>query len=915
MSQTFTELQGTDTLKASRSTINTNFTSLKTNFSGTSAPFTASASTLGATYYNTSDKKTYRVVLSGSNYIWQDINTVIPTQALGDVSTAGANTTFVSKSVNKTNCIIEIPQDINLTLSSGTLTLNSGSVITKPDGTQLQTTSDLTTTDNHDGQRLVFVRSDGLSIRTNGIANCVSGSTDSLAGQAYHIWFDTANTTVNYYAADPSTVNQTLTLPIALVTVSNGAISSIDQVFNGAGYVGHHAFILPGINSLQSNGFNSDGTLKTVKRSSNALAIVELSTPPAFGTRAIGMLTAAPGSLKITYCGEVKTRSDSTLPTAWRYYYIADENRIYFSTDGTTLHGWNDVPFVLYTYDGTSVTKFEISQPARMATVEMLNTGLSKKQDTLTFDTTPTQNSTNPVTSGGVYNKIFSADVVHRDTDTTTTGYDLLTQPINTAHKLEGTGATNSPQGDSTVSNAGVSLKIGQSDSLTTWCKAFYLYGKWNNSDELWYGTRAAGSSGTPATTINWHPVVMADKANTFTGSNTFSGSVSLGDSATATTQATSDDSTKVATTAWVKTTGNGVVHTSGNETVGGNKTLTGTTTFQQTSITQYYKATGYTKGTAPTSDTYLTHRQYNDSANKGVMDEYYYIPKNTNAPRYILRFRNCSSASATSYKDVFTAGFDGTAYFYRVNDDVVTYAPTPTDTTSTSSNKIATVGWVNTVGNNVAHLSGDETIAGTKTFSSTISGSINGNAATVTNGVYTNTAQTISGDKTFSGTTTFSGSVSLGSSATATTPASATDSSTAVATTEWVTGHRCTTVPTTTSTASANAPSVVVRNYYKADTGRWFIVFSDGLIMQGGYYYPDSYISDNTSKSISFSKTFTTTNYSIVLIPKFGDHATSTSGYRCALLYKTANKKTTGFTWFNDGDNIDGIEFIAIGY
>ena len=32
----------------------------------------------------------------------------------------------------------------------------------------------------------------------------------------------------------------------------------------------------------------------------------------------------------------------------------------------------------------------------------------------------------------------------------------------------------------------------------------------------------------------------------------------------------------------------------------------------------------------------------------------------------------------------------------------------------------------------------GDETIAGTKTFSSTIAGDINGNAATVTNGIYT---------------------------------------------------------------------------------------------------------------------------------------------------------------------------------
>ena len=32
----------------------------------------------------------------------------------------------------------------------------------------------------------------------------------------------------------------------------------------------------------------------------------------------------------------------------------------------------------------------------------------------------------------------------------------------------------------------------------------------------------------------------------------------------------------------------------------------------------------------------------------------------------------------------------------------------------------------------------GDETIAGAKTFSSTIVGDINGNAATVTNGIYT---------------------------------------------------------------------------------------------------------------------------------------------------------------------------------
>jgi hypothetical protein len=48
---------------------------------------------------------------------------------------------------------------------------------------------------------------------------------------------------------------------------------------------------------------------------------------------------------------------------------------------------------------------------------------------------------------------------------------------------------------------------------------------------------------------------------------------------------------------------------------------------------------------------------------------------------------------------------------------------------------------------------SGDQTIAGTKTFTSTIAGSVTGNAGTVTNGVYNTGNQTIAGTKTFTST------------------------------------------------------------------------------------------------------------------------------------------------------------------
>lgn len=56
-------------------------------------------------------------------------------------------------------------------------------------------------------------------------------------------------------------------------------------------------------------------------------------------------------------------------------------------------------------------------------------TALGAKQDTLTFDTTPTDESTNPVTSGGVYTAIGAVDIKIGDlTQTGITGADVAAQ-------------------------------------------------------------------------------------------------------------------------------------------------------------------------------------------------------------------------------------------------------------------------------------------------------------------------------------------------------------------------------------------------------------------------------------------------------------------------------------------------------
>lgn len=115
--------------------------------------------------------------------------------------------------------------------------------------------------------------------------------------------------------------------------------------------------------------------------------------------------------------------------------------------------------------------------------------------------------------------------------------------------------------------------------------------------------------------------------------------------------------------------------------------------------------------------------------------------------------WQNFSAASAVS-------SFNGrTGAITLTSSDVttaLTYTPLQTETdpiytasswygtTNNSSNWNTAYSWGNhasagyALDSAVVKLTGDQTIAGTKTFSSTISGSISGNASTVTNGVYT---------------------------------------------------------------------------------------------------------------------------------------------------------------------------------
>ena len=265
-----------------------------------------------------------------------------------------------------TNCITEIPQDIKLELNNGTLTLKAGSKYYAPDGTQYQTTADKTTTYSANGKRYIGINlSSGSLFISSTMGETCSGTTDTLIGTPWHTWFDTTNSAIYRYEADGTTQAYAYSIPLGIVTVSNDAISSIDRVFNGAGYIGHHAFVLPGVQALISNGFAEDGTLKNIEYTSTKLAVLEMT----IATTAVPYKTCnlyTPSSLGVwsgRYIGEVE--SLDTLPNASPQYYVKTENKVY---RGDTKAHYTGVWFIRYKYNGTSILIFDINLPLKVVT-------------------------------------------------------------------------------------------------------------------------------------------------------------------------------------------------------------------------------------------------------------------------------------------------------------------------------------------------------------------------------------------------------------------------------------------------------------------------------------------------------------------------------------------------------------------
>ena len=212
--------------------------------------------------------------ISANSAIWAE-GTDAQVQALGGVHSSkvwaqqstNANIALTN-SPYTTNRILEIPQDIKLELNNGTLTLKAGSKVYVPNGPGVF--DEVVIQNDVSSSNPVIIReSSTIVYRNNSLSiylkkDTFSGATQPTPSGNNAVWYDTANNYVKYTNDKGANWKiAQISLPVCLASSTATEWTSIDQVFNGFGYIGSTVFALPGIKCQFADGRNEDGSYKS----------------------------------------------------------------------------------------------------------------------------------------------------------------------------------------------------------------------------------------------------------------------------------------------------------------------------------------------------------------------------------------------------------------------------------------------------------------------------------------------------------------------------------------------------------------------------------------------------------------------------------------------------------------------------
>ena len=250
-----------------------------------------------------------------------------------------ANASNALRTTQITNCITEIPQDIKLELADGVLTLKAGSKIYVPNGfeedgvtkkfDEVIIQGDITTQGSIDNSVSRFVYYDHTN---NGLLLILNHSSGAVLPTASGnvVFYNINNNTVRLYT-DGSIITADISLPLGVVT-SDGVnlAGSINQVFNGFGYIGKTVFALPRIKGLIPNGRNTDGTLNNQEFELDEVLIGTLDSNVPAGETVFIVRKQNSNQMISFFKGlfDARNTSDLTSDTPWyNLYYLKDENK------------------------------------------------------------------------------------------------------------------------------------------------------------------------------------------------------------------------------------------------------------------------------------------------------------------------------------------------------------------------------------------------------------------------------------------------------------------------------------------------------------------------------------------------------------------------------------------------------------
>ena len=254
-----------------------------------------------------------------------------------------------------TNCIQKIAQSIKLDWpGDGSLTLKAGSEIWYPNGISSDNTklwssvtvpNDIAFTYGSVFDELWAVASiDGTKwygTPSEDVKSIVCSDTEPASFSGRQLWYDTANNKI-FTRAPGGTEWVQVTFPFALLDVYEAEKFNIKQVFNGFGFIGNIAFVLPGVTALFADGRNDDETPKNKELTTTTPYIHPVTWSCDRGQAM--MLHAKDTGIELRSAGLIFKRFQQVEPPAvedYIFWYNPQSNRTYFTEDVSEDPTWH----------------------------------------------------------------------------------------------------------------------------------------------------------------------------------------------------------------------------------------------------------------------------------------------------------------------------------------------------------------------------------------------------------------------------------------------------------------------------------------------------------------------------------------------------------------------------------------------